>query len=182
MGREEITTIAPAIEALRAEGIDAFGPLPADTMFHASARARYDVALTMYHDQGLIPVKDARLRRGRQRHPRPAVRAHFARSRYGIRHRGPRSSQSGEPDRGAEARRPAGAMTLASDGLPPLREVVARYGLDARKALGQNFLFDLNLTPRSPARPARSQASRSSRSALAPEALPARCSPKAPRP
>ncbi len=57
MGREEITTIAPAIEAMRAEGIDAFGPLPADTMFHAAARARYDVALTMYHDQGLIPVK-----------------------------------------------------------------------------------------------------------------------------
>jgi 4-hydroxythreonine-4-phosphate dehydrogenase len=57
MGREEITIITPAIEALRAEGIDAFGPLPADTMFHAAARARYDVALTMYHDQGLIPVK-----------------------------------------------------------------------------------------------------------------------------
>ena len=57
MGREEITTIAPAIDALRTEGIDAFGPLPADTMFHARARARYDVALTMYHDQGLIPVK-----------------------------------------------------------------------------------------------------------------------------
>ena len=57
MGREEIEIIAPAIEALRAEGIDAVGPLPADTMFHAKARARYDVALTMYHDQGLIPVK-----------------------------------------------------------------------------------------------------------------------------
>jgi 4-hydroxythreonine-4-phosphate dehydrogenase len=57
MGREEITIIAPAIEALRTEGIDAIGPLPADTMFHAKARARYDVALTMYHDQGLIPVK-----------------------------------------------------------------------------------------------------------------------------
>jgi 4-hydroxythreonine-4-phosphate dehydrogenase len=57
MGREEITIIAPAIEALRAEGIDAVGPLPADTMFHAKARARYDVALTMYHDQGLIPAK-----------------------------------------------------------------------------------------------------------------------------
>ena len=57
MGREEITIIAPAIEAMLAEGIDAFGPLPADTMFHAAARARYDVALTMYHDQGLIPVK-----------------------------------------------------------------------------------------------------------------------------
>jgi 4-hydroxythreonine-4-phosphate dehydrogenase len=57
MGREEITIIGPAIEALRAEGIDVVGPLPADTMFHPRARARYDVALTMYHDQGLIPVK-----------------------------------------------------------------------------------------------------------------------------
>jgi 4-hydroxythreonine-4-phosphate dehydrogenase len=57
MGREEIDIIAPAIEVLRAEGIDAFGPLPADTMFHPKARARYDVALAMYHDQGLIPVK-----------------------------------------------------------------------------------------------------------------------------
>ena len=57
IGREEITIIAPAIETLRAEGIDAVGPLPADTMFHPKARARYDVALTMYHDQGLIPAK-----------------------------------------------------------------------------------------------------------------------------
>ena len=57
MGREEIETIAPAIATLRAEGLDVAGPLPADTMFHAQARARYDVALTMYHDQGLIPVK-----------------------------------------------------------------------------------------------------------------------------
>ncbi len=57
MGQEEITIITPAIEILKAEGIDAVGPLPADTMFHPRARARYDVALTMYHDQGLIPVK-----------------------------------------------------------------------------------------------------------------------------
>ncbi len=57
MGSEESTIIAPALEILRAEGIDVTGPLPADTMFHADARARYDVALTMYHDQGLIPVK-----------------------------------------------------------------------------------------------------------------------------
>jgi 4-hydroxythreonine-4-phosphate dehydrogenase len=57
MGREESTIIAPALERLRREGIDVVGPLPADTMFHASARARYDVALTMYHDQGLVPVK-----------------------------------------------------------------------------------------------------------------------------
>jgi len=57
IGREEIEVIAPAIEVLRAEGIDAVGPLPADTMFHARARSAYDVAVTMYHDQGLIPVK-----------------------------------------------------------------------------------------------------------------------------
>jgi 4-hydroxythreonine-4-phosphate dehydrogenase len=57
MGREEIDTIAPAIATLRDEGLDVVGPLPADTMFHAAARARYDVALTMYHDQGLIPAK-----------------------------------------------------------------------------------------------------------------------------
>jgi 4-hydroxythreonine-4-phosphate dehydrogenase len=57
MGREEIETIAPAIAQLRGEGFDVSGPHPADTMFHAAARARYDVALTMYHDQGLIPIK-----------------------------------------------------------------------------------------------------------------------------
>lgn len=57
MGREEIDVIIPVVETLRAEGFDVRGPLPADTMFHASARATYDVALTMYHDQGLIPIK-----------------------------------------------------------------------------------------------------------------------------
>jgi 4-hydroxythreonine-4-phosphate dehydrogenase len=57
MGREEITIIGPAIETLRGEGIGIVGPLPADTMFHPRARARYDAALTMYHDQGLIPAK-----------------------------------------------------------------------------------------------------------------------------
>ena len=57
MGREEIETIAPAIATLRAEGIDATGPHPADTLFHARARTRYDVALAMYHDQALLPIK-----------------------------------------------------------------------------------------------------------------------------
>ena len=57
IGREEIETIGPAIAQLRAEGLDVTGPHPADTMFHAAARRRYDVALTMYHDQGLIPIK-----------------------------------------------------------------------------------------------------------------------------
>ncbi|ESZ17896.1 4-hydroxythreonine-4-phosphate dehydrogenase PdxA [Mesorhizobium sp. L48C026A00] len=57
MGAEDERIIRPAIERLRAEGIDAFGPLPADTLFHARARAGYDVALCMYHDQALIPAK-----------------------------------------------------------------------------------------------------------------------------
>ena len=57
MGREDIDIVAPAVAQLQAQGIDAFGPLPPDTMFHAAARARYDVAICMYHDQGLIPAK-----------------------------------------------------------------------------------------------------------------------------
>ena len=57
MGREEIEVMAPAIALLRAEGIDVVGPLPADTLFHARARAGYDAALCPTHDQALIPVK-----------------------------------------------------------------------------------------------------------------------------
>lgn len=57
LGHEERDVIEPAIAALRAEGWDVTGPHPADTMFHASARARYDAALCMYHDQALIPLK-----------------------------------------------------------------------------------------------------------------------------
>jgi 4-hydroxythreonine-4-phosphate dehydrogenase len=57
LGREDAEIVAPAVKQLRSEGIDAVGPLAADTMFHAQARARYDVALCMYHDQALIPIK-----------------------------------------------------------------------------------------------------------------------------
>lgn len=57
MGREEIEIIAPAIATLREEGIDATGPHPADTLFHARARSTYDAALAMYHDQALVPIK-----------------------------------------------------------------------------------------------------------------------------
>ncbi|MAM60179.1 4-hydroxythreonine-4-phosphate dehydrogenase PdxA [Maritimibacter sp. UBA3975] len=57
MGREEIEVITPTLDALRAEGLALSGPLPADTMFHASARAGYDVAICMYHDQALVPIK-----------------------------------------------------------------------------------------------------------------------------
>ncbi len=64
MGREEIEIIAPALEGLRAEGLRIAGPLPADTMFHAAARASYDAAACMTHDQALIPVKTLDFERG----------------------------------------------------------------------------------------------------------------------
>ena len=57
LGDEETTVIEPAIAELRSEGLDISGPWPPDTMFTASARARYDVAICMYHDQALIPLK-----------------------------------------------------------------------------------------------------------------------------
>jgi len=57
MGLEDVDVILPAIEILRNEGVDAFGPAPADTMFHPRARAGYDAVLCMYHDQALIPAK-----------------------------------------------------------------------------------------------------------------------------
>ena len=57
IGREDIEIIAPAVEGLRRDGINAFGPLPADTMFPPRARAAYDVALCMFPDQARIPAK-----------------------------------------------------------------------------------------------------------------------------
>ena len=57
LGREEVDIVTPAVAEMRAAGIDARGPLPPDTMFHAEARRNYDAALCMYHDQALIPIK-----------------------------------------------------------------------------------------------------------------------------
>jgi len=57
LGEEDRTVVAPAVARLRAAGIEARGPVPADTLFHAAARATYDAALAMYHDQALIPIK-----------------------------------------------------------------------------------------------------------------------------
>lgn len=57
IGVEDQEVIAPALDILRREGIDVSGPYPADTMFHEEARRKYDVALGMYHDQALIPLK-----------------------------------------------------------------------------------------------------------------------------
>jgi 4-hydroxythreonine-4-phosphate dehydrogenase len=64
LGRDEIEIIEPAIEDLRAAGIDVAGPLPADTLFHAGARPRYDATICMYHDQALIPLKTLDFERG----------------------------------------------------------------------------------------------------------------------
>ena len=57
LGKEDATVVRPAVERLIADGIDARGPLPGDTMFNAAARKTYDAALCMYHDQALIPIK-----------------------------------------------------------------------------------------------------------------------------
>ncbi len=57
LGDEDRTIVAPAVARLVAAGIDAQGPLPADSLFHEAARAGYDAALCMYHDQALIPIK-----------------------------------------------------------------------------------------------------------------------------
>ncbi|HQT80047.1 MAG TPA: 4-hydroxythreonine-4-phosphate dehydrogenase PdxA [Rhodopila sp.] len=57
LGTEEITLVQPAIDVLRQDGIEVSGPWSPDTMFTANARARYDVAICMYHDQALIPLK-----------------------------------------------------------------------------------------------------------------------------
>jgi 4-hydroxythreonine-4-phosphate dehydrogenase len=64
MGDEEARIITPAIMALRNAGVEAFGPLPPDTMFTESARKTYDAALCMYHDQALIPLKTLGMEQG----------------------------------------------------------------------------------------------------------------------
>lgn len=63
-GREEIEVIAPAIEAARAEGVDASGPWPGDTVFMNARKGRFDIVVAQYHDQGLIPVKYMGLEQG----------------------------------------------------------------------------------------------------------------------
>jgi len=57
LGNEESEEIAPAVAAARERGIDAVGPIPADSVFHQAIQGRYDAVLAMFHDQGHIPVK-----------------------------------------------------------------------------------------------------------------------------
>ncbi|MBJ6373379.1 4-hydroxythreonine-4-phosphate dehydrogenase PdxA [Sedimentitalea arenosa] len=64
MGREELDWIAPLLAEIAADGLSVSGPHPADTLFHAAARTRYDAAIAMYHDQALIPIKTLDFDRG----------------------------------------------------------------------------------------------------------------------
>lgn len=57
IGREELDEIAPAVAEARARGVDATGPVPADSVFNAAIAGKYDVVVVMYHDQGHIPIK-----------------------------------------------------------------------------------------------------------------------------
>ncbi len=155
LGEEDRAIVAPAVAQLVAEGIDARGPLPADSMFHEQARASYDAALCMYHDQALIPIKTLAFDHA----VNVTLGLPFVRTSpdhgtaFDI--AGTGTGRPGEPRRrdaaGGTARedgKPGAARCVvisAKDGLPPLREVIRRHGLVARKSLGQNFLLDLNL-------------------------------------
>src|SRR5262249_1561347 len=107
---------------------------------------------------GADPDQDAGIRPRGQRHARPAVRAHLARPRHRLRYRRHRPRRPRQPDcspgaGGAafvrhRAAVPRAARMSVLDDLPPLREVIHRPGLRAKKSLGQNFLLDFNLTGR----------------------------------
>ena len=64
MGRQEADWMTALVTRMQGEGYDLSGPHPADTMFHAAARSRYDAAIAMYHDQALIPIKTLDFDRG----------------------------------------------------------------------------------------------------------------------
>jgi 4-hydroxythreonine-4-phosphate dehydrogenase len=57
IGTEELTTIGPAVQSARAQGVEAIGPISADALFYYALRGEYDVVVAMYHDQGLVPLK-----------------------------------------------------------------------------------------------------------------------------
>ena len=159
LGKEDSLIVRPAIERLIADGIDARGPLAADTMFHEAARKTYDAALCMYHDQALIPIKTLAFDHG----VNVTLGLPFVRTSpdhgtaFDIAGTGKADPSSliaalklaarlAAADQ-RKQRTPAAAHDASSD-LPPLRDVIRRHGLSAKKSLGQNFLLDLNLTGR----------------------------------
>ena len=121
-------------------------------MFHEQARATYDAAICMYHDQALIPAKALAFDEA----VNVTLGLPFIRTSpdhgtaFDIAGTG-----AARPDSLIAALKLAGRLTtvrlvarMTGDGLPPLREIIQRHGIAARKALGQNFLLDLNLTGR----------------------------------
>jgi 4-hydroxythreonine-4-phosphate dehydrogenase len=122
LGHEDRDIVMPAIAELRALGIDARGPMAADTMFHATARQGY------VSRPGADPVEDDRFRRRGQRDPGAALHPHLARSRHRLRHRRAGCRAARQPDRGLEARRRGG-------GAAPWRRSVgeSRAGQDLRR-------------------------------------------------
>ena len=88
LGREEIDTIAPAVEQLRAEGSTRAGPLPADTLFVAARRGDFDSVVTMYHDQGQIAMKLMGFEHGVTGGGQSAGHRHDSGPRHGFRYRG----------------------------------------------------------------------------------------------
>ncbi len=126
---------------MRDEGIDAFGPLPADTVFHDDARSRYDGHL-QYHDQALIPAKAL----GFDDSVNVTLGLPFIRTSpdHGTSLRLAGSGFAKETSLVAALQmadrmtpRRNGSLMAALDGLPPLRDVIARHGLDAKKALAE---------------------------------------------
>ena len=112
MGAEESRIIAPAIEALRGGGIDARGPYPPDTMFTPDRARRLRRRDLHVSRPGADPAQDARHGVRRERDARPADRAHLARSRHRLRHRGTGRRRSVEPARGTPPRGDAFARGL----------------------------------------------------------------------
>ena len=151
--------IAPALAALRGQGFAVTGPHPADALFHARARAHYDAAIAMYHDQALIPLKTLAFDEG----VNVTLGLPFIRTSpdhgtaFDIAGTGNARADSliaslrlaarmAESERTPPQRSRMTERTPTS--LPPLREVIRELGLSAKKSLGQNFILDLNLTGR----------------------------------
>ena len=108
LGREEIDELAPAVHEARERGIDARGPIPADSVFNRAIGGEFDAVLALYHDQGHIAVKVHDFHEQHHRHPRHPVRAHIGGPRNGVRYRRSRQGRPARNDSRARCRRGAG--------------------------------------------------------------------------